>query len=390
MSRTIYFDYAAATPLAVEVLQAMQPYQQQEFYNPSASYLAAKAVKIDIDEARSKISGLVGARPAEIIFTSGATEANNLAIAGIREAFPDGQILSTNLEHDSVRQPAAKAGGQLVNVTKDGLIDLEDLKKNINDQTVLVSLMLVNNELGTIQPVREVAAMIELERKSRLHSGNKLPIYLHTDAAQAGNYFDLHVSRLGVDLMSVNGGKMYGPKQTGFLYIRAGAIITPQIIGGSQEFGVRSGTENVAGIIGLSAAFAGAQNRHKAEAKRVIDLRRKLEQQLLQNFSDAQINGAEKHRAPHLLNISFGGQDNERLMMELDELGIMVATGSACSAGKGELSHVLAAIGLPKHVIQSSLRISLGRDTTEESIKKLIGALKQILSNSSALQAKAL
>lgn len=378
-----YFDYAAATPVDEAVVEAMRPYWQDQFYNPSAANQASRAVRREIDEARHKIAQLIGARPAEVIFTSGATEANNLAISGVRQLFPEARVLVSSLEHDSVRKPAGQAGAEFIPADNQGVVDIGWLKNNLTDQTVLISLIFVSNETGVIQPISQVARLIAEERRRRLKAGNKLPLYLHTDAAQAANFFDLSVSRLGVDLMSVNGGKIYGPKQTGFLYVRAGTKLQAQITGGGQEFGIRAGTENVAGIIGLAKAFELAQIDRAAEADRLLGLRRELEKQLLKLGPNTIINGAKNGRAPHIISVTFEGRDNERLMFELDELGIIVATGSACSADKNEASPVLAAMGISRRQAQSTIRISLGKQISDTEIKKLITAIEQIIKRES-------
>lgn len=377
--KQIYFDYAAATPVDPAVVEAMRPYWFDKFYNPSATYMAAITVRRELEAARAQIAQTIGARPAEIIFTAGATEANNLAISGFAAQFAQAEILVSALEHDSVLAPAKAAGTKVIPSLPSGVIDLAWLARQINKKTGLISVMLVNNELGTLQPIRGIAQLVALERRRRLAAGEPQPIYLHTDAAQAANYLDLPVGRLGIDLMSLNGGKIYGPKQTGFLYIRAGTRLKPQIIGGGQEFGLRAGTENIAGAVGLATAFSLAQARRESEAKRLAGLRQKLETAVVGIYPKLQINGIKANRAPHLISASFIGQDNERLMMELDERGVQVAVGSACSAGKGELSHVLAAIGLPESTIKSTLRLSLGHPTSDGDIDGLIGALQHTL-----------
>jgi cysteine desulfurase len=382
MPKYIYLDYAAATPMDARVVKAMAPYWQDKFYNPSASYLASKSVREDLNEARSSIAKWLGARPAEIYFTAGATEANNLAINGIMQQFPKGEILVSQLEHDSVLEPAKKFNHFQITVNSKGAIDLTDIKKKINGQTALVSVMMVNNELGTIQPLSEIAKIIAEEKKGRLKKGNKMPLYFHTDAAQAGNLFDLHVSRLGVDMMSLNGGKIYGPKQTGALYVKAGIILQPLIVGGGQERNLRSGTENVAGAIGLAAALDLAQKEHQNESKRLQDLRKRFISKLLEYLPRTAVNGDSKHQSPHLIHVTFPGVDNERLMMELDEKAVQVAAGSACSASNSEPSHVLKALGMSDKEAHSSIRISMGRQTSWKDLSKTLKILKEVVNKS--------
>ena len=381
MDKTIYLDYAAATPLDPQVKEAMEPYFLDQFYNPSATYLSAKQVSKDLNQARSKIAMWLGARPFEIIFTAGATEANNLAIQGIMRRFPQAEALVSAIEHESVLAPASIFGHQIVPVSPDGITDVKTLARMIGPKTVLISVMMVNNELGTVQPLRGIAKLIKEARSRREETGNKLPLYLHTDAAQAGNLFDLHTHRLGVDLMSINGGKIYGPKQTGALFVKTGVEIEPLIFGGGQEGGLRSGTENVAGAIGLSKALDLTQKMRAQEFKRLGELRQLFIKQLETRIQSAVINGSAKHQSPHLLHATFPGQDNERLMMELDEAGIQCAVGSACSAAGGEPSHVLTAIGISDEQAHSSLRFSFGRPTTQVDVKNAVKILARFTSD---------
>ncbi|HET9850014.1 MAG TPA: cysteine desulfurase family protein [Candidatus Saccharimonadales bacterium] len=374
----IYLDYAAATPMREEVLEAMKPYFSENFYNPSATYLAARAARQDLEEARGRAAQTLGAKPAEIIFTAGATEANNLAISGIAQRFSDGQILVSAIEHDSVLAPARRAGAQKIPVWADGRVNLDKLAKLISDRTVLISVGLINNEIGTIQPLKDIASLVSSTRQKRLRAGNRRPLYLHTDAAQAPSYLDLHVARLGVDLMSINGGKIYGPKQTGLLYVKSSVELMPQIIGGGQEFNKRAGTENLPGVVGLAKALELAQ-ADKSEGARVKALRNQLAEGILKLNNKAQINGPKKLYAPHILSVSFAGRDNERLMFELDEAGIECGLGSACSADSGEPSHVLKAIGLSDELARATLRFSLGAQTSSAHIEKTLQALKNIL-----------
>lgn len=362
--KTIYLDYAAATPVDPQVFAAMKPYFTDNFYNASASYLAARQVRKDLEKARTDVAATLGAKSAEIIFTAGATEANNLAIQGVMRQLPEGEVLFSAIEHESVIEPAKPFKHRTIPVTRGGLIDLTKLEKMITPKTVLVSVGLVNNELGAIQPLREITKIL-----------NKSSILLHTDAAQAPNYLDIHVARLGVDMMSINGGKIYGPKQSGALYVKAGVKLQPLIVGGGQEFNLRSGTENVASVIGLAAALKLAQSRRKDEAARVTRLRDLFIEELKQKIPEAIVNGPLKSAAPHILSVTLPGADNERLMMQLDEAGVQAATGSACAAVNIAPSHVLSAIGLSDAQARSTLRFSLGRHTTEEDINKVVHLL---------------
>jgi cysteine desulfurase len=375
--KKIYLDYAAATPLDPQVLKAMEPYFSDKFYNPSAIYLEARKTRAELGNIRRQVAEILGAKPAETVFTAGATEANNLAIQGVMRQFPKAEVLVSAIEHESVLEPAGLFNCREIPVDNRGKILLNKLSNMINDKTVLVSAMLVNNELGTIQPLKEIAGILAEIRNQRLAKGNKLPIYLHSDAAQAANYLDLHISRLGVDMMSLNGGKIYGPKQSGVLYIKAGTKLKPLIAGGGQEFGLRSGTENLAAAAGLAEALSVARQKRAEESRRITELRRLFEGQISQRIPTAAINGP-KNRAPHLVSVTIPGVDNERLMMELDEAGVMCAVGSACSAARDEASHVLSAIGLSQSQARSTLRFSLGRQTTKADIQKAAAGLAKL------------
>ncbi len=379
MNRTIYLDYAAATPLRKDVLAAMQPYYTDQFYNPSATYLAAKKVKIALDTARSDIASILGARPSEIIFTAGGTEANNLAIKGALDYFPDSHAVVGAIEHESILAPVARYDHSVLSVNKQGEYELDNLKACINDKTVLVSLMYANNEVGTIQSIRNAARIVSEVRKSRRESGNTTPIYLHTDACQAGNYLDLHVSRLGVDMMTINGGKIYGPKQSGVLYVSSNVRLQPLIEGGGQERAMRSGTENIVQAVGLAEALKLAQGNRKKAGEQTQQLQNFFMAELKKQIPAAVVNGSQKHRLPNNIHITIPGQDNENLIFALDEKGILVAAGSACSASNEEPSHVLSAMGVQEDDIRASLRFTMGEATTKEDIVHTVQTLADLL-----------
>lgn len=364
----MYLDYAAATPLDKRVFEVMEPYFADQFYNPSSSYLAAKAVRQALEDARGRVAHWLGAKHAEVVFTAGATESINLAIQGVLGATP-GSLVTIATEHPAVLAAAEACGGTIVPVLSDGTADLAALKKAITDDTVLVSIAMANNEIGTIQPLREVAALIQEQRRLRQLKNNPLPLYLHTDASQAGCYLDIHASRLGVDLLTLNGGKMYGPKQSGVLYVKTGVQLKPLVYGGGQEFGLRSGTENVVASIGLAAALDIAQTERKEAIAKTGALRDELQAKLTQAFPLMAVNGNQKRRLPNNLHVSWPGVDGERLLMMLDERGLMASTGSACAANKQTASHVLLACGLGGDAIQGSLRLTLGRQTTPEEVE---------------------
>jgi cysteine desulfurase len=375
----IYLDYAAATPLDGRVLAAMQPYFSDTFYNPSATYLAAVHVRRDVEMARALVASELGARAPEVVFTAGGTEANNLAIHGIMRLFPGRGILTSTIEHESVRAAAGIYVHREAPVREDGILDGAHFSKCIDDDTVLVSIMYANNEVGTVQPLRDVAASIRRIRAERRAQGNTLPLYFHTDAAQAGNYLDLHVSRLGVDLMTLNGGKIYGPKQSGALWVRSGIELEPLMYGGGQERGLRNGTENVPGIIGFSTALQLAQSLRHEESMRVRQLQRLFFDTLALRIPSVVRNGSNKKRLPNNVHITVPGLDNERLLMGLDEAGIMAAAGSACSASSEDPSHVLRAMGVSRPAAQSSLRFTLGRTTSEDAIHRTVEVLARLV-----------
>ncbi|HSX28277.1 MAG TPA: cysteine desulfurase family protein [Candidatus Saccharimonadales bacterium] len=379
METPIYLDYAAATPLDDEVFAAMQPYFATQFYNPSSSYLAARKVHDDLEKARATVAQQLGAKPAEIVFTAGATEANNLAVHGVMQRYPGANLLVASTEHEATLAPARQYVHELIPVTPKGVVDMVLLENLIDERTVLVSVGYANNEIGTIQPLRHIADLLARVRETRRQAGNDLPLFLHSDAAQAAPYLDMHASRLGVDLMTINGGKMYGPKQVGALFISAKVVLQPQISGGQQERGLRSGTENVAGVIGLATAFAKVQKSRKDTVHREQQLRDLLLAELTKVFPDLIVNGDRKRRLPNNLNVSFPGLDGERILMAADERGLQIATGAACSANHQTGSHVLSAIGCQPHVANGSIRITLGAQTTEEEIRQAATILTEVV-----------
>jgi len=376
--QTIYLDYAAATPVSSVVFEEMKPYLMEKFFNPSAIYLDAKVIKQDIDDARHSVAQILGARPDEIVFTAGATESCNLAIKGVMGQYSEANIIFSAIEHSAVSESARSYENKIAPVDSSGLVDLAQLKTLIDDKTALVSIIYANNEIGVIQNLSEISRMLELVRQERKAAGNDLPIWLHSDGAQAGSYLDLHVSRLGVDLFTLNGGKMYGPKQSGILYLRGGVRIKPQIDGGGQEWGSRSGTENVANIVGFAAALKQAQQIRKDESYRLSQIQNYTIKQLQNHNPEIVINGSTKHRLPNNVNFSVSGLDGERMVMMLDEAGVQCSTGAACSALSDESSHVIKALGRTEDEARGSIRLSFGRETTEEQINEFLSIFKQL------------
>ncbi len=380
MSDKIYLDYAAATPLdEAFVLKKMAPYFSTKFFNPSASYLAAREVKQELNAFRSSVANIIGSKPMEINFTAGGSEANNLAIHGLMRKHNGKNIIISSIEHESVLNAAKKYDHKIAPVDKKGVIDLVALENLIDENTVLVSVMMVNNEIGTIEPIRDISKLISKIRQQRNESKNTLPLYLHTDACQATNYIGLQVSRLSVDLMSVNGGKIYGPKQSGFLFVKSGIILDPIVDGGGQEHGLRSGTESLANIAGISEALTLAQGSRKEETSKQENLRDSFIKQVQSAIPQAILNGSTKHRIANNIHFTFPGIDNERLLIQLDNKGIMAAAGSACSASNDEPSHVLKAIGLTDDQAQSSIRITLGKFVSQSDVDKTVKTLIELI-----------
>ena len=352
----IYLDHAAATPLDPAVLAAMQPYFADAFFNPSSPYAPAVDVRRSYEAAKAKIAACIGARPAELVMTAGATESINLAVRSTR-----GHVVTSNIEHESVLAAVRKGEHTIVGVSPKGRASPDAIKKAIRADTQLVSIALANGEIGTIQPLGDIAAVVREERARRLEAGDTTPIYLHSDASQGAGLIDIHVARLGVDMLTLNAGKVYGPKQVGVLFVERSVQLEPQIVGGGQEMGLRSGTENVAGVIGFAVALERAERARKEESARLTQLRDELEKRLVEALPQAIVSGDHARRLASHLHISFPGIDGERLVFSLENRGVLVATGSACAANKGTRSHVLMAIGLEPEVADGSLRLSLGR-----------------------------
>ena len=359
----IYLDHAAATPVAKQVLEAMKPYFTDDFFNPSAAYLPAKKVAADYEAAKAAIAHAIGAKGNDIIVTAGATEANNLAFTAIDQAGSASSVLYLATEHDSVREVAKRLGGKEIRVNSYGLIDLEDLKANITDETKLISVALANNELGTIQPMAEIAAIIREAKIDRLKRGVKQPLYLHSDASQAMNLLDINVARLGVDLLTLNAAKVYGPKGVGALYVSHDVHLHPLTVGGGQENGLRSGTENVAGVVGFAKALTLAKEHLNGNRKKYANFKKIL----LSELKGYELVN-KKHALDNFVVLCYNGIDAERLIYLLEGSGVYVSTGAACAASKGKKSHVLAAIGLSDEEIAGSLRLTLGETNTEEQI----------------------
>ena len=365
----IYLDHAAATPVSGKVLEAMKPYFSSEFFNPSAAYLPAKKVSADYETAKGTIAHAIGAKASDLVITAGATEANNLAFTCLSTK---GSILYLETEHDSVRRVAEKFNGTPIKVLSTGLIDLDDLKTKITDKTELISISLVNNELGTIQPLAEVAGIIRDVKIDRMKRGIKTQLLLHPDASQALNLLDISVARIGVDLLTLNAAKVYGPKGVGALYVSHEARLHPLTVGGGQENGLRSGTENVAGVIGFAKAVELAKEHLNGNRKKYASFKKIL----LSELKDYELIN-KKHSVDNFVVLCFDGLDAERLIFLLEEKEVYVATGAACAASKGVRSHVLKAIGLTDSQIAGSLRITLGETNDEKQIHEAVRIINE-------------
>lgn len=361
----IYLDHAAATPIDPRVLTAMQPYFSDNFYNPSSPYSPAVTVRRDYEGAKHTLAQAIGAKPDELVITAGATESINLAFN-----IAEGHVVTANIEHHGVLAAAKRLDHTLVAADERGFVSAEIVKAAIRPDTHLVSIAIANNEVGTTQPLRDIAQVVKSEREQRLSRGNTTPIYLHSDASQGVGQVDINVARLGVDMLTLNAGKMYGPKQVGLLWAASYVQLSPLIVGGGQEHGLRSGTENVAGTIGFAKALSLAVEHRKYESERLAQLRDGLQKRLTESFPDAIFSGHLKHRLSGHLHVSFPGLDGERLVFTLENRGVLVATGSACAANKGTRSHVLTAMGLAPEVADGSLRLTLGHLSTEGNITK--------------------
>lgn len=389
-----YFDYAATTPVDSKVLEVMIPYFKEKYGNPSSIYNKGQEARLAIEDARERIAKIIGADSSEIIFTSCATESNNLAIMGtsLYQKFQNQEfknkklhIITSSIEHHSVLEPIKYLEKNFnfdvtyLPVSKTGIVDLQDVKKAITNFTVLVSIMYANNEIGTIEPIKEISEIIQREKLKRKKENNNLPIYFHTDTVQAIQYISLNVNHLGLDLLSITGHKFYAPKGIGALYIRRGTKFLPQQLGGGQEKHQRAGTENVPYIIGMAKALEIAVQNQKKEAGRLRKLRDKLIREILKKVPDTLLTGDKKNRLPHIASFIFKYIEGESLVLKLNLKGFYASTGSACTSDSLEPSHVITALGIKPQIAQGSLRISLGKYTTEKDINDLIKFLPKIV-----------
>jgi cysteine desulfurase len=370
-----YFDYAATTPLDSEVLKEMLPHMEENFGNPSSVYSYGREARKVIDDSREKVAKIIGAQSKEIFFTSGGTESDNWAIKGTAFANKDkgNHIITTSVEHHAVLHTCKyleKQGFEVTYLPVDeyGLIDLDDLRNSIKDTTILITVMFANNEIGTIQPIGEIGKIAK-EKK----------ILFHTDAVQALGSIEIDVNTLGVDLMSISGHKIYGPKGIGALYIRKGVKIDNLIHGGAQEKKKRGGTENTPAIVGFAKACELAESNLQEQIKRTIQLRDYMIKGILEGIPEVKLNGHPEKRLPGNVNVSIRYIEGESILLSLDLLGIAASSGSACTSGSLDPSHVLLAIGLSHEIAHGSLRFSIGKYTTKEEVDFVLDKLPGII-----------
>lgn len=389
--REVYLDHAATTYLDPRVKEAMEPYWEIEFGNPSGLYRPGRRAKEAIDGAREIVARILNClpaqagRPEEIIFTGGGTEAINLALFGAARFYKEQgrHLITTKIEHHAVlhsmealEKEGFSAGGgpasgwevTYLDVDEHGLVDPEAIRKTIRPDTILVSIMYANNEIGTIEPIEEIGKIVKKTREERKASGSMVPLLFHTDACQAAGALDLDTQKLGVDMLAINGSKIYGPKGVGMLYVRKGVRLKPLIYGGGQENNLRSGTENVPGIIGLAAALELAQAEREGENARLVELRDYLTRRLTTEIPKTILNGHPVRRLPNNINVSVLDIEGEAVILYLDAKGIYISTGSACTSTTLDPSHVILAIGRPYEYAHGSLRFTLGKKTTQEDL----------------------
>jgi cysteine desulfurase len=381
----IYLDYNATTPVAPAVLEAMLPFLGENFGNAGSVHSAGQRARAAVDAARESVAALIGAKPSEIVFTSGGTEADNLAIFGSVAASPKPRkhIITTAIEHHAILHSCEELERQGIDVTvvpigrgpnSQGVVDPEDIRRALRPETVLITVMHANNELGTIQPIEEI---------SRIAA--EAGVRFHCDGVQSAGKVPLDVNRLGVDLLSISAHKFYGPKGVGALYVRPGTNLAPRFFGGHAERDRRPGTENVPGIIGIGKAAELARKLLAEDAARIAPLRDHLESALLERIPSARVSGDRKHRVPNTTNISFPGAAGEALLIALDLQGVECSTGAACSSGSTEPSHVLTAAGLSRDDARASLRFSLGRPTAAAEIERAIEIIPGVVERIRAL-----
>ena len=386
MAKNIYLDYASTTPMDPRVIKTIASCSGRIYGNAGSLHQSGREAKSALFQARKGIAEILNCHPSEIIFTGSGTESDNLAILGTARANKNfgSHIITSNIEHHAVLYPCEQLEKEGFKVTfskvdRDGLLILDSFKKAITDETILVSVMYANNEIGTMQPIKEIGAIVKEVKSDREKRGVNVPIIFHTDACQAAGYLDLDVRKLGVDLLTINGSKIYGSKGTGILYIKTGTKIDPIIFGGGQEGGKRSGTENIPGIVGLAEALKIAQKKRAQESKREIKLRDYFIKGILKNIPKVVLNGHPQKRLPNNINISVLDIEGEAMLLWLDNYGVFVSTGSACDSQSLEPSHVILALDRPYEYANGNLRFTLGRQTTKKDIDYVLKILPKIV-----------
>ena len=392
MLKRIYLDHSATTPIDPEVVDAMMPYLTSKFGNASSIHHFGQETRAAVDKARHQVASLINCRPNEIVFTSGGTESGNLAIRGLVEAIGQkrdrAHIITSAIEHPSVKNVCEEleklgTGVTYLPVYEDGIVRIEDVEAAITDETVLISIMYANNEIGTIQPVSEIGRLV----RSLKEEGRK--IRFHTDAVQAVGKIDVDVEEIGCDLLSLSGHKIYAPKGIGVLFVKRGTRLHHQNVGGRQERGLRGGTESVPLIVALGKAAELAEQRLDGDAVRVRTLRDKFEERVFENISGSFPNGDRQDRLPNISNISFTGVEGEGLLINLDMQGIAVSTGSACSSGSLEPSPVIRALGRNDEMARGAIRFSFGRENTAEEVEQVLERLPVSIENLRSLSPRA-
>lgn len=369
----IYLDNAASTQIHEDVLDSMLPYLKEQYGNPSSIHRYGRVAHKAIEKARKQIAFLINADPSEILLTSGGTESNNTALRGIAMKNPSSHIITSSIEHDAILEPCkelSKNGFEVIYLPVDhlGMVDLDHLKTTISEKTCLVSIMFGNNEVGTIQPISEISKICHEHQ-----------ILFHTDAVQAVGKIPIDVKELGVDLLSISSHKLYGPKGVGALYVKNGIEISPFILGGGQEHGLRSGTENVANIVGFGRACELAKNNLQENLSYIKKLQESLIQKVLDEIPQVTLNGHPQSRLSHNVHFTFLGVNGEDLIIKLDENRIAASTGSACSVNTQKASHVLQAMGFSHEQITGSLRLTIGIFNTQKEIDQTVDVLKKVI-----------
>ncbi len=382
--RRVYFDHNATTPVDREVLEAMLPFFAGEFGNASSIHSFGQAARAAVENAREQVAALLGAQPAEIVFTSGGTESDNTAILGVvaaaeRAGQKNLHVITTTIEHHAVLHTCQALERRCVAVTyvpagRDGRVNPDDIRRAIRPETTLITVMHANNELGTVQPLEEIGRIAA-----------EADVYFHTDAVQSAGKVPVDVERAGADLLSISAHKLYGPKGVGALYVRKGTPLEPLFYGGHSERDRRPGTDNVAGVAGLGKAAELVRLQLAHESARIARLRDRLEEGLLARVPYTRVNGSREHRTPNTSNVTIPFIDGEAMLIALDLQGIACSTGAACSSGAVEPSHVLTAIGLPKEDARATLRFSLGRASTEEEVAYALDVIPTVVERLRAL-----